>query len=160
LESADRALAFAFPDCPDADDVSATEVIALAHGEDYDAVGPSGTSGFLRRARGGLVPVDEAVVLRLASGRGASGAIPGVLHHRAHVLAATCLSDAPAWVHEGLATYFETLRIGEHELIVGVPPFRFEYGASTSHYADGLSVVEIDRRALDDPGILERRDRF
>jgi hypothetical protein len=166
LEAADRALTAVFPDCPYGDDEGAMDVIALAHGSDYDAIAPDHTDGyeygasiggrndgFATPARLGLVPSPSRIVLR-GSGAGVSAAaIQFFLHHDAHRLAATCLTDAPVWLEEALATYFETLRVHDHTLVVGIAPFHFTFAPGLGD-TEGLRVVDVDRRAVAFPSVV------
>lgn len=55
---------------------------------------------------------------------------PGTLHtlfvhELAHRLLAACVPTAPIWVHEGIATFYETAQLSDGNLRLGFPPFLF-----------------------------------
>lgn len=58
------------------------------------------------RSPTGTIAIPPRIVVRGSHTRGMAQVVTHELTHR---LVAACLPDAPVWLHEGLAMYFETI---------------------------------------------------
>jgi hypothetical protein len=99
-----------------------TQVVVFQNDEDYRKVAPRLTDGFFR-ARGGA-PYDPHPLLVMSHVGGNSEVLETFCHELTHRFVAFHFPTAPTWVHEGLATYYQTLRIEGDKAIVGTIPAR------------------------------------
>src|SRR5262249_25625320 len=66
-------------------------------------------------------------------------------HELTHRFVARCMPTAPRWLDEGLARYFETIRVGASEVVVGASPYRItEHGPASFRFrAGGLEILQM-----------------
>lgn len=148
LEDLHRALAHVFSSCPAGALEPPEDVTLLAHEEDYAAVAPPNSAGFFRPAESGLVAFEPRVILPARSGASRDAVLQTYTHELTHRFVERCLPDAPTWLAEGLAKYFETIRVSEVDVLVGAPPYRFDVAGSTTVRGDGLRFERIDPEGL------------
>jgi hypothetical protein len=61
-------------------------------------------------------------------------------HELTHWLAAACFTRMPSWLNEGLAGFFETMRVTPNSVTLGLPPYEFSRGD------DSVSLPRATRR--------------
>jgi hypothetical protein len=161
-----RALEQVFPRCDAPPITERVDVTMFAHGDEYDRVSPAHTSGFFRAAQPGILGTEPTLVIRAthrvygaASGYtevSGGGYTQIYAHELTHRFVARCYPDAPPWLHEGMAKYFETLRVGGSDVIVGVAPYRVAASgrASSTFHAGGIDITGIGRDHLRAPSEL------
>ncbi|UJR82591.1 Hypothetical protein I5071_46560 [Sandaracinus amylolyticus] len=122
LEDFHLALAHWFPDCARGDDT--TEVVILARDGEYDEIAPRESLGFF--ADGSYdspYAVPARVVISAPAAR--ENSLPDLfVHELTHRFVATCYPEAPPWLHEGLAEFFETMRVEDDSIVLGTARFR------------------------------------
>ncbi|MGB5812304.1 MAG: hypothetical protein WBG86_17330, partial [Polyangiales bacterium] len=69
-----------------------------------------------------LLDLPPRLVVR---GRSTTVLLRLVVHELAHKLLATCVPNAPPWLNEGMASYFETSKIEDGKLRLGFPSYLF-----------------------------------
>ncbi len=149
LEDLHRAVVTAFPTCEGAH-VPPMNVTMIARQGDYETLGPPGNASY-QASRSGLV--GHAPVLLTRPGTYAEEPFAHELTHR---LIAACHPNAPPWVQEGLAHYFETLTVGEGELTVGISAFHVSgSGPITTVFRVGrITVPQIPSQLIVQPTAL------
>jgi hypothetical protein len=76
-------------------------------------------------------------------------------HEITHHFVDACFHDAPTWLHEGLATVFETAYVAGENVVIGRAPYRVTQGAMTwRDSTPGLEVVTVPRFFVLPPSIL------
>lgn len=149
LEDLHRALAQVFFDCRAGALEEPVDVTLFAQAEDYRAVSPPGSVGLFWPAESDLVAMEPRVVLPARVGHSRGAVLQTYAHELTHRFVEGCLPDAPTWLGEGLAKYFETLRVDDNDVLLGVPPFRFDDGGPMHAVrADGLRVQRVDPDGL------------
>ena len=150
-----RALAHVFPQCEAPEISERVSVTMIAHGDEYDHFAMQQTSGFFRPARAGIVGDDPTIVVRSGSGL-ASGYFTQVyVHELTHRFVARCYPEAPAWLHEGMARFFETMQVGR-DVVVGIAPYRVAGNASwvSPFLSGGLEILQVSPRRMPVPSAL------
>jgi hypothetical protein len=146
LEDVHGALAHVFFGCRSAALDETTDVTMFARSEDYLAVAPAGTHGYFWPRESDLVVIEPRVVLPAPSGDGA--VVQTYAHELTHRFREACLTNAPPWLDEGLARYFETLRPSHDGSLEGVPPVRFDRPVGSASSVDGVHVEHVDLAQL------------
>lgn len=145
LEDFDRALAHVFLDCTSLSTRAPTEVVMLADARDYVDVAPPQTGGFFTRGRSGVGAIPARIVVPASADGRHVNVAQVFVHELTHRFVHACFPDAPVWLNEGIATYFETLRVRDDAVLVGIAPYRFEPGETAELVrADGVIVHRID----------------
>ena len=150
-----RALAHVFPRCEAPEITERVSVTMIARGDEYDHFAIAQTSGFFRPARAGIVGDDPTLVVRSGSGL-ASGYFTQVyVHELTHRFVARCYPEAPPWLHEGMARFFETMQVGQ-DVVVGIAPYRVAGNASwvSPFLSGGLEILQVSPRRLPVPSAL------
>ena len=97
----------------------------------FDSAAPR---GFYRPASTRLLDVQPQLVVY---GEDLAGTTRLFVHELAHRLLAICLPDVPLWLHEGVASYYETSVLDDDELRLGFPPYMFV------NEVDGAKVIGV-----------------
>jgi tetratricopeptide (TPR) repeat protein len=95
-----------------------TRVVVFANDADYIDLGPPHSMGFF--SRNGGAPYDPHPTMAFIGSRGNQAILRTFCHELTHRFVAFHFPTAPVWVNEGLATYFETLRIEDNKATVGL----------------------------------------
>jgi hypothetical protein len=151
-----RALEHVFPECAAPPITERVSVTMFAQPREYDALAPADTSGFFRPARTGIVGTSPALVVRSGSGISQGYFTQIYVHELTHRFVARCMPAAPRWLDEGLARYFETLRVGESDVVLGVSPYQITArGAPSWRFrAGGIEILQLGRDHLRLPSEL------
>lgn len=152
-----RALERVFPSCDAPDLGERVSVTLIARPDEYDAFAPQQTSGFFRPAHDGIVDVAPSIVLRNGSGLGAGYYTQVYVHELTHRFVARCFPDAPAWLHEGMAKYFETMQVGGDDVTVGIATYSVADVVPwpVSFRSGSLELVSIGRDRMSLPSVIE-----
>lgn len=156
VERTHQALEHAFYHC--GHDEGVAEVTLFAHDEDYLALEGEGTRGRTLRGVSGMVALPRRIVVRHAILE--PHVVAGTLAHElTHDRVAACFPDAPRWLHEGLATVFETIYLEDGHVIVGAPPYRFaDRGMFDREDAGGVETLVVPSQLFVPPSALVRMD--
>lgn len=129
MEDLHRALTDAFPGCEGGSPEAPMDVVMIARGVEFDRLSDGYAPAFHRGSRVVLRAVSAS--RRAQVGRMSRSAYAQTfVHELTHRVVATCFPGAPAWLDEGLARFFETLRVREGELVLGIARYRFSgFGA-------------------------------
>lgn len=106
------------------------EVTVLTH---------AGQPSFFRPSQAPLLGLRPQLVLRSAN---EGDTVRLFTHEMTHQLVAACFSGAPAWFNEGMASFYETVRLEDDELTLGYPPYVFMR-------SENWRVAPIYKRELD-----------
>jgi hypothetical protein len=138
LEDLHRAVVSAFPTC-DAAHLPPMNVTMIARGDDYEVLAPPGNAAY-QPSRPGIVGARPMLLTRPGT-----YAEEPFAHELTHRLVAACHPSAPPWLREGLAHYFETIQIGDDELIVGISAFHVTGSGpiSTVFHVGRITVPQI-----------------
>ena len=97
------------------------EVTVLARDDDYEAVAGAGTDGRYLPPPAPWPSIAPQILLPAR----ATSTPRAFAHELTHRLVARCFARAPVWLHEGLASLFETARLTADTLEVGFSPYVF-----------------------------------
>ena len=128
LEELHHALTLVFYRCAYGAEDDVVEVTVLSHDDEYDALYPH-TAGVSLSGSDGIVVTAPRIVLR---GSASVRTDEVFAHELTHAFVRACFPDAPAWLHEGLASVFETIDRQDASVIVGEPA----YGLTSDAYAN------------------------
>lgn len=104
-----------------------TRVVVFKDEADYRELAPRLSNGFFRNHGG--APYDPYPTIVMNGQAGNRDILRLFCHELTHRFVAFHFPQAPVWLHEGLATYFETLRIEDDKAIVGlISPHRVHLG--------------------------------
>lgn len=151
LDRIQRTLAAEIPGCLATEGREPVDVVVFGHAGDYDDVDPRHASATTLPAHPGLAPIPTMVVVRSAHDMTSVAAI----HALAHRAFAACHPRAPAWAHEGIAMFFETMREDDGGLHLGAAPADVIRGAPPSATVSWLvrqsseTFFDPDRPALE-----------
>ncbi len=145
IEDLFLALLRVFPRCS-LEVMPRVEATVFARDADYRSVAAPTSAGMLISPRLALVHTRPRLVMPYEQ-RGRLAQV--VAHELTHRLVLSCMPSAPVWLHEGLATYFETIRVHDDRIVVGTAPFHFNaLGGGGSFMSNGVTVREIGRREV------------
>lgn len=121
LEDTAVALYDVFPPCTLPSEPPPIEVMVFARTEDYRRFYRRDAAGHFGRGLAGLVTAPD----RILSAHGDASSISQTLAHElTHQFISYCYPTAPIWLHEGLASYFQTLVVEPELTVVGRAAFR------------------------------------
>ncbi|MGB5811928.1 MAG: hypothetical protein WBG86_15420, partial [Polyangiales bacterium] len=136
------------------------EFVILKSQDDIDRLG--------RRNQGGLFVPPPSELLdakaQLVMSRRVAGSNTQLfVHELTHGAVAMCFPEARPWFHEGMASFYETARIREGELVLGMPAFAFVSMENVEPYHDiypvvvnGAEIWVLPKRRLPDFDALRR----
>lgn len=158
FEDLHRALTQAFPVCTQVTGVEPFDVVLFARDDDYAAAVDAESVGASTEGRPGLLAVPAMLVLDGDAGIHRGFYTQVFLHELTHRFVSGCFPRLPRWLDEGLAKFFETLRVGEDALTVGLAPYAIAPGAGRATFvSDGIEITQIGRDDLSVPSALARR---
>lgn len=102
-----------------------TRLMVFGSDAQYRKVGPPNTNGFFLRKGGAPYDPHPTIVMSHQAGNRAIAQL--FCHELTHRYVAFHFPMAPVWVNEGLATYFEPLRLDGDKVLVGLVPNRKIY---------------------------------
>jgi hypothetical protein len=145
LEDFHRALAAAFFHCARPVDRVVVDVTMFSDWDTYESVAPNGAFGLMRDGTNALATIPPHVVLPASPGIARGSVMQTYVHELTHRFVHVCLPSAPVWLDEGLAMYFETLRVHDGRIVVGEPPYLLG-GEGPMHGVrrDGSRVTRFD----------------
>lgn len=150
LEIFHLALARVFPGCRGRIDPT-LEVVVRARQSDYQRIAPRGSGGFFLEGSTALLATPPRVVVPL-EGIDEGRVTQVFVHELTHRFVAACYPDAPTWLHEGIAAFFETLRVLDGEIVVGVAPFLLrDVGEVSGFLEDGQYRLYVPRARVPRP---------
>lgn len=123
-----------------------TDVVVFRTAEDYKAVGPGNTAGMYTDKLGGWAFARPTFI---TYGGISERARPTFVHELTHRFVHYVIPQAPLWLNEGLAEYFETISVEGGKAILGRTSHAFKRGDS---WTMGSRGVPID--ALPPVGVL------
>ena len=145
LESTHRALASSFFDCAEATAAGRVDVTVLARRRDFEEVFGPLPGAVLLHSRGGAAPEATMVVM---NGEELVSTVV-YAHELTHRFVAACFPDAPPWLHEGLASFFETVAVRDGQILVGVPSYALTDDAERAQlFYRGVPVEAVPRAWL------------
>jgi hypothetical protein len=121
FETLHRALEVVFFHCATGD-LDPVEVTLLSNDDEYDAVASADTAGVFLHDVDGLAPLPPRVVIRVAALD--LGGQQVFMHELTHRFVDACFTMAPTWLHEGLASVFETVTVRSGRVLFGQPRYR------------------------------------
>lgn len=146
LEDFHRALAVAFVGCDGPVGDVSTDVTMFTDGGQYRSVAPHDAFGFMREGTWAVATIPAHVALPAGPGISRGAVLQTFAHELIHRFVHLCLRSAPVWLDEGLAMYFETVRVHEDDLVLGAAPFRIDHtGPAVGIRRDGVRVTRFDR---------------
>jgi hypothetical protein len=152
LEALEQALDAAFYHCGAPSD-RVVEATLLANDDEYEALAGS-SAGHFTRARDGAAPQSDRMIVRDSALRGPGG-VQTFAHELTHAMVDACFPQAPTWLHEGLASVFETVRVVDGNVLTGTPPYRISSSAYFDLiWLDGVAVLEVPRPQMAVPSAL------
>jgi hypothetical protein len=168
FEDLARALSSVFPVCGGESMGDPLEVTMLAHPSEYTEITDVDRSGVYQPARSGLIAQPARLVVP-ATVRGPSSfdtARPSdtqlFLRELTRRFAQACFQAVPVWLDQGLASFFETLRVVENDIVIGIAPFRIgTWGPrfiARAFLSDGISIRQASRAMLVPPSRLSHDD--
>ncbi len=153
FEDLARALSSVFPVCNGASMGEPFEVTMLARESEFTDIAPAHSSGFYQHALSGLIALPGRLVVPAAIGGQSRGYTQIFLHEMTHRFVQACFRRVPLWLNEGMATFFETLRVGEHDVVIGIAPFHIGLSGGT-FFSGGIAITPISRARLEPPSQL------
>lgn|GEM_PF-4381933 len=142
-------------------ELPAVEVTVFARRGDFEAAANSENTAALARSFGSLLRARPPTVMfssgrRLGQPLRVTGRKERLFQHEiAHRLTASCFSNLPRWLIEGLAEVVETVYIVDGVVRIGQSPYAFSERFQLSE-ANDLDILVVPRRKL--PGVAELRN--
>lgn len=113
-----------------------TDVIVFRTKEEYLRVGPKNTAGFFRAV--GFDSLDGGTFMTY--GGLSDAARRNFLHELTHRFVHHVCPQAPIWLNEGLADYYETMTVEGGKAVLGRSPYVFKRGDSWKFGPGGVPV--------------------
>lgn len=152
LEDAALALADTFPPCVVTRPIPPVNVMLFASEWERPDGRSSSMSGHYMGARGNPVVVEPRIIASWGDERTVSQVLA---HEMAHHYIAYCYPTAPAWLHEGLAAFYETIDVRADETTVGRPPYRPAHlGERGARLVGGAVISSVRTRLVPPPSLL------
>jgi tetratricopeptide (TPR) repeat protein len=116
-----------------------TDAVVFRTREEYNRVGPKASDGFFRRR--GFGRDDGGTFMTYG---GVSEAARHVfVHEMTHRFVYHVCPQAPVWLNEGLADYYETATYGDGKAVLGRSPYGFKPGDSWVYGRAGIPVEAL-----------------
>jgi tetratricopeptide (TPR) repeat protein len=113
-----------------------TDVIVFREKEGYQRVGPNATAGFFRPV--GFESLDGGTFMTFGGISDAARRI--FVHELTHRFVRHVCPQAPVWLNEGLAKYYEMITVEGGKAVLGRSPYVFRRGDSWDKRRGGIPV--------------------
>lgn len=123
MEGIHAALTQVFFACPATGTAEAVDVVVLSSPDEFHELRASWSAGAFHHGVEDVLTLPPRILL---DGENAARATGTQLftHELAHRFVAACFPAAPVWLHEGLASLYETLNVHDGQIAFGIPAYQ------------------------------------
>jgi TonB family protein len=159
MEDLHQALAHVFERYPCGDEVAAlhTNATLIANEHDFEDFAPAGSGAFYSIGYRGLVTVEPRMIVPMSARYSVGNTVAQrFVHELTHRFVAECFPGIPPWLNEGLASLYETMRVHDRDIEVGIAPYQIRGSGSIIAFREsGVSFVRVPFDVLPDvPALL------